>query len=138
MIKLVGCAIVALDRNDPHRVLLGKRTKEEGKDLWVLPGGKVDDNESTTECVKREAFEEVGLTLTAPVSCYHNWLPDQGGMLMLYFTEAVNPLAVELRAVHEFSELKWFDVHELPELMWASDVRAIRATYQMLGLTVSV
>ena len=130
MIKTVGCAIVALNKNDPFMVLLGKRTKSPGDGLWVLPGGKVNVSESTDACVKRETFEEINISLVSPKPCYHNWLPeDSGGMLMLYYTERVNPMDVQLKAAHEFSELKWFDAHELPKEMWLSDVRAITAVF---------
>lgn len=122
MINLAGCAVVAF--NPERQVLLGKRNKPYGLGLWVLPGGSVEPKESTDQCVRREAFEEVGLLLKDPKACYHEWRTDNRQSLMLYYTEDVDPSQVELKAVHEFSEIAWFDIDELPE-MWASDVRAI-------------
>lgn len=138
MINQVGCAIVALDRNDPYRVLLGKRNKEFGRDLWVLPGGSHEGRETTVECVKRETQEEVGLTLIDPRPCYHEWLPEKGGYLMLYFSESVNPKDVKLVAAHEFSELAFWDAHDLPEAMWPSDRNAIFAAFAQCGVARGV
>jgi 8-oxo-dGTP diphosphatase len=123
MINLAGCAVVAF--NPQRQILLGKRNKEFGQGLWVLPGGSVEPQEPTDQCVRREAFEEVGLLLKDPKACYHEWLPEKGGLLMLYYTEEVDPSTAELKAAHEFSEIAWFDADELPPEMWASDVRAI-------------
>ena len=46
-----------------HRV---KKTNDENKDKWIGIGGKFEDKESPFDCVKREAFEETGLTLISP------------------------------------------------------------------------
>ena len=45
-----------------HRV---KKKNDENKDKWVGIGGKLEAGESPFDCVRREAFEETGLTLTS-------------------------------------------------------------------------
>ena len=50
------------------RYLLLHRTKkenDENRDKWIGVGGKFEDGESPEDCVKREVFEETGLTLTS-------------------------------------------------------------------------
>jgi 8-oxo-dGTP pyrophosphatase MutT (NUDIX family) len=46
---------------DDHRVLLVRNDRSE----WELPGGKLEFNESPTECVEREVREETGWTISA-------------------------------------------------------------------------
>ena len=48
-------------------VLLHRRVKDPNKDLWVAPGGKLEPDESPTECAVREMREETGLEIEAPV-----------------------------------------------------------------------
>jgi 8-oxo-dGTP pyrophosphatase MutT (NUDIX family) len=44
-------------------VLLHRRVKDPNKDLWVAPGGKLEPDESPTECAVREMEEETGLKI---------------------------------------------------------------------------
>ena len=53
-----GAAILILD--DAGKVLLHRRGDD---DLWSLPGGALEPGESLEEAARREAAEEVGLTL---------------------------------------------------------------------------
>ena len=46
-----------------HRV---KKEKDENKDKWIGIGGKLEAGESPFDCVRREVYEEVGLTLLRP------------------------------------------------------------------------
>lgn len=46
-----------------HEVLFGYRLSEHGKDVWGLPGGKLDIGESPEECARRETLEECGLQI---------------------------------------------------------------------------
>ncbi len=43
-----------------HRI---KKVGDENRDKWVGIGGKLEEGESPFDCVRREVFEEVGLTL---------------------------------------------------------------------------
>lgn len=44
-----------------HRV---KKEKDVNKDKWIGVGGKIENAESPEDCLKREVYEETGLTLT--------------------------------------------------------------------------
>ena len=46
------------------RVLLHRRVKDPNRDLWVAPGGKLEPDESPTECARREMREESGLDVS--------------------------------------------------------------------------
>jgi 8-oxo-dGTP pyrophosphatase MutT (NUDIX family) len=55
-----GTAILALDKD--HNVYLAKGYMyANNKEITVLPGGKIDGNESPLDCAKRELEEEIGL-----------------------------------------------------------------------------
>jgi len=44
-----------------HRV---KKENDLNRDKWIGIGGKFEENESPEDCLRREVFEETGLTLT--------------------------------------------------------------------------
>lgn len=57
---IVGAIIFS---NDEH-VLIGKNKKGGVyDDLWVVPGGGIDDSETKEEAVRREIREEVGIDI---------------------------------------------------------------------------
>ena len=45
------------------RILLVRRARAPGRDLFSLPGGVVEAGETLAEAVTREVFEETGLTV---------------------------------------------------------------------------
>jgi 8-oxo-dGTP diphosphatase len=57
------CVGVIIFKND--QVLLGKRRKtaSHGQDEYSFPGGKIENEESFVEAVKRETFEEAGIKI---------------------------------------------------------------------------
>lgn len=56
-----------LERNDEY-LMLHRVTRENdcNKDKWIGIGGKFEPGESPYECIRREAMEEAGVTLTDP------------------------------------------------------------------------
>lgn len=62
MTEIVDAAVAVLLRQD-GKVLLGQRP--EGKSWagwWEFPGGKIEDGESAVTALKREVYEELGIT----------------------------------------------------------------------------
>jgi len=47
------------------QVLMIKRKHSPFKDMWALPGGKLEENETLEECLVREVKEETGLGVTS-------------------------------------------------------------------------
>lgn len=45
------------------KILLGKRGKHPNKDMWTIPGGKVEWLESLESAVKRELMEEANIEI---------------------------------------------------------------------------
>jgi 8-oxo-dGTP diphosphatase len=93
--------------------------RHEGVDLWVLPGGGVDDGETYAEAARRELHEEAGLTVDydglamanrVQIRCdaYETW-----GVLPVFAAEAVTETPTVTDPDDEISRARWFD--DLPE-----------------------
>lgn len=95
------------------KVLLVKYRISSG--LWKLPDGGVDKGETVKECASRELNEELGLNITADHLVHIVEIPPTGAYP---FTKMV--LKIELKKTpslqtnYELSEVKWFDLNELP------------------------
>lgn len=112
-------------RNDEILLSLKKRGFGSGK--WNGVGGKLEENETVEEAIRREAKEEIGVELKDLTRI---------AALYFYFSEAVGPLGTaEETAVFfcknwvgdpiETEEMKpkWFKQKEIPyNSMWEDDI----------------
>jgi 8-oxo-dGTP diphosphatase len=81
--KIVHVA-VAVIKNQHGQIFIAKRHKESHQgDLWEFPGGKVEDNETVLEALKRELLQETGITLiqASPLIRIHHDYDDKSVLL---------------------------------------------------------
>jgi len=94
-------------------ILLGKaKTDDERNGKWVFVGGTVDTGESPLNTAIRETYEESGV-LTQPVSTemiIHPTKPD-----VAFFLLRAIETEPEIHYNFEYTDMKWFNVMELPE-----------------------
>jgi 8-oxo-dGTP diphosphatase len=101
-----------------HRILLTLRTDWE---VWCLPGGSVEADESLAQAAIRETREELGfeVKLTRLVGLYsrNGWL-DQGLHVVVFAAEITGgELAIQ---EGEVLEARWFAAAEVPDAMLLS------------------
>lgn len=63
-----GVRVVILD--DEKRVLM-VRQHHDGKDIWMVPGGGVEEGETSSRAGEREVFEETGLRVKMGQLIWH-------------------------------------------------------------------
>jgi ADP-ribose pyrophosphatase YjhB (NUDIX family) len=107
---------VAVAILDDNRILLIKR---EDFEVWALPGGAVDAEESLAQAAVREAREETGLlvSLTRLVGVYSRPHWDHGGDHVVLFAAASIGGVLLQDADGEVLEARSFARHELPEAL---------------------
>ncbi len=113
-------ALGILEKNSQLLLLLRQNTKFFSG-YYGLMGGKIEENESPTAALIREAYEEIGLTITAEnlhfVHClsFKNETNDKVLALVFKITnwhgEPIN------KEPDKCAELTWFSFDNLPENM---------------------
>ena len=111
-----------LERGDEYLMLhRTKKQNDENHDKWIGVGGKFEAGESPEDCMRREIFEETGLTVTDYRYCgIVTFVSD------LYETEYMHLFTVtdwtgEARECDE-GELAWIKKQKLFDLtLWQGD-----------------
>ena len=121
LLLLPGARIVIEDSE--NRVLLQLRSDFN---IWGLPGGNAEPGESLEQVVKREAFEETGLTLddvdvfgfgNNPKHETHTFPNgDKCQFFVLNFYASTHTGTVDSNN-EESLKLEWFKMDELPEML---------------------
>ncbi len=118
-----ACAIIF---DDSGKVLLERRS-DNG--FWGLPGGAVEVGESVEQAVKREVMEETALVVEVKrlVGVYsdprqHNISSYPDGNITHWVTVVFECVRIDgkLQISHESTDIRYFDVGDLPEQMLLS------------------
>ena len=81
----------------------------------TFPGGHVEKNESFTDAVIREVFEETGLKISAPKLCgIKDWTNDDGSRYMVLFYKT-DQYEGELISSDE-GEVYWLELEEMKQI----------------------
>ena len=101
-----------------HRV---KKEKDLNKGKWIGVGGKFEEKESPEDCLRREVFEETGLTLTRwRFRGLVTFVSDEAPTEYMHLFTA-DGFEGELHACDE-GTLEWVPVGQVPSLnLWPGD-----------------
>jgi 8-oxo-dGTP pyrophosphatase MutT (NUDIX family) len=100
--------------NQENKILILKRSVREDiykPNLWVIPGGHVDEGESFIEAAKRELKEESGITID---KCYNVGKYEDDKCHIEYFSCSIN--SIENNVILDDEETvnyNWVDFEEL-------------------------
>lgn len=119
-IKVVGAVIVK-----DGKILCAQRNENTSLPLmWEFPGGKIEENESPEDALKRELIEEmqceisVGDKIVTTVYEYEFATIE----LTTFYAEMLNDQIV----LEEHANMKWLSPNELGTIEWApADVEAV-------------
>lgn len=99
-----------------------KKENDENKDKWIGIGGRIEEGESPHDCVKREIYEETGLTVESP--SYRGlitFVSDRYGTEYMHLFSAED-FSGELLPECDEGRLEWIEkiaLYSLP--MWEGD-----------------
>jgi 8-oxo-dGTP diphosphatase len=105
-----------------HKILLGRKNYGEMAGKYVFPGGKMEYTDvNIFESIKREVFEETGLSITNPILVSQiNFHQKNVESCSIYAFQS-NQISGELIDTSELTN-SWFDLDNIPfGQMWDSD-----------------
>lgn len=102
----IGAFAVILD--DAFRILLCHRTD---RDMWNLPGGRVEPHESPWDAVIREVAEEVGLLVRVDRLLGVYTVPTRADLVLNFLCV---PVGGAIRPSDEADDIQWFSRTNIP------------------------
>lgn len=110
------CAIFGFD-GQALKVLLIQRGEQPFKDLWALPGGFMNIDETADQCAKRELFEETGLNIATlyQIGAYTEVKRDPRERVISIAYYSLVKIS-EVRGGDDALKAQWFKINEVPQL----------------------
>jgi len=104
----VTAAVISKD----GKILIAKRKKSFMGYRWEFPGGKMEDNETLEECLKREIREELGIEIeVGECICVRKHVLNCQSSIILYAYRA-SYISGEL-LLKDHDEIRWVKPEEL-------------------------
>lgn len=116
---IMSTAAMCIIYDDIKGILLERRS-DNG--LWCMPGGAIELGETLEEALAREVMEETSLEIFDPKlldvkASVHMIYPNQDEVYYTDVVYLVNHYSGTLKHDEESTEVKWFKIGELPEIM---------------------
>lgn len=113
---------------DGNKVVIQDRIDKKWGGI-TFPGGHVEKDESFTDAVIREVYEETGLHISKPQLCgIKDWSNEDGSRYMVLFYKT-NHFSGELRSSDE-GEVRWCDIDDLKTMKLAMDMEDMLRVFQ--------
>ncbi|MHB8778345.1 MAG: NUDIX hydrolase [Anaerolineales bacterium] len=107
-------AVAAIIFDQQGRILLFKHTYRKFE--WGIPAGSLEHHEQPADAVVREFLEETGMQIQVERLLTAVSAKEDDHITLIYLCKIVSG---EFKASHEISEMKYFDPHHLPRMLFA-------------------
>ncbi len=108
---------VLIYHNDKLLIMRRAGLDKNDANLWDIPGGKIEPGESVYDAIKREVFEETGLSsVIISIKDLHGLITgdfDSTNKLVIAVYECESSMT-DIKLNEEHSEYRWIDPEELP------------------------
>ena len=121
-------SVVAVIIDEQERVLLTRRSIPPFKDMWVMPGGKIDLGEPIATALRREVDEEVGLEVEVGslIDVFEHLTPGEENCHYVILFYRCKPVHYDLtHNPDEVAEASWVPRHELAAYRMPDGTRTI-------------
>lgn len=114
-------AVAALIFDEQGRILLFKHTYRKFE--WGLPAGGLEHREQPVDAIKREFLEETGMKIQVKKLLTAISAREDHHLSMIYLCKIVSG---EFKESNEISEMRYFPVNELPDMMLTAEKELIQ------------
>ncbi|PKM78193.1 MAG: ADP-ribose pyrophosphatase [Firmicutes bacterium HGW-Firmicutes-15] len=120
---VVGVAAIVM--NEHQQILLGRRKGGKYLDLWCIPCGYLEYDEDIYDGVKREFKEETNLDIDVQrvFTVQSNFHDPNCHSVGIWFLAQI--CGGELEARDDLSDVKYFDLDNIPPLAFPTDYKVI-------------
>jgi len=114
----IGEYAVILNKQDKFLILQLPINKEFKKELWMLPGGRLESGEQPELGLKREVFEETRLEvrIIMPVHTARWGIENPAKYSVFYMCRVIGKEDVKISKEH--INYKWADFKEIEKISW--------------------
>lgn len=109
-----NAGVCTLIFDEKGKVLLFKHTYRKFE--WGVPGGALEYRESPEEAIVREFYEETSMKIKVEKLLRVSSAKEFPHLSIVYLCKIVSG---EFKPSHEISEMKYFDVNDLPQMLYA-------------------
>lgn len=120
-------AVAAMIFDEQGRVLLFKHTYRKFE--WGLPAGSLEHREQPERAVLREFFEETGMQIEVQRLLLAESSKDDHHISLIYLCRIISG---GFRESDEISEIRYFELNDLPKKMLSAEKDLIRRVAGML------
>ena len=107
-------AVAAVIFDEHERILLFKHTYRKFE--WGIPAGGLEHREQPENAIVREIYEEAGMQIEVQKMLLAESAKEDHHVSLIYLCKTVSG---EFKASLEISEMKYFDVNNLPQMLFA-------------------
>lgn len=109
--RTIACDGILIENG---KILLIKRRTMPEKGKWALPGGRIEDDETVEECLKREIKEELGIEVESMRLFGVYSKPERDPRKIISLVYIIKRKSGELRPGDDAAEAQWFVFSNLP------------------------
>lgn len=127
---MIGAGIILL--NKKNQVLLLLRDNKADipfPNMWDIPGGRVEHNESPEFTVRREMFEELGIVDLGDIDLFKIYSSEDLVDYIFWKRIDLNPAAIELK---EGQRIEYFDLSRIRSTKLAFEYNIVLEEFYLM------
>ena len=120
-IKIAVDAVIFTIKDNALHVLLIQMQKQPFTNDWAIPGGLIEDEETTLQAAERILFSQTGVSgvYLEQLMTFDDVDRDPSGRVLSVAHVALLPDAkAELKTTDKYNDVRWWPVHKLPTLAY--------------------